>query len=159
MLLGYAIVAYGSDRGIFAWTQGRGGEAAEASIDGEAANSLAGWPEMLPEVIELASDPLVITEYRVVDQVTPVPSVQQLSASSAPISDSMPDQDELHQAEPADAPDPADEPNAPYEEDDEDEDDEHEDEHEGEDDEEEHEDEEDHEDDDEHDEEHLGGDD
>lgn len=152
MLLGYAIVAYGSQQGIFAWTQGRGSEAAGASFDGEEANPLYGWPEMTPEVIEVSADPLVITEYKYVDQVIPAPSVQQLSAPSAPTIDSMPDQNELHQAEP----EPVDEPtNTPYE--DEDEDDEHDDRDEDEDEHEhehEDEDEEDHEDEDEHDEEH-----
>jgi hypothetical protein len=159
VLLGYAIVAYGSKHALFAWTQGRGGEAAEASIEGDQANALAGWPEMLPDVIEVPADPLIVTQYQYVDQVIPAPSMQQLSTPPNSTDQSISSELDEDDAAPADSSDPADEPTDPPYEDDEydehgDDDEDAEDDEDEEDGRQEHEDEEDHDDEHEHDEEH-----
>jgi hypothetical protein len=80
-ILGFAVVAFGAQRGIFAWTQGTQSEAArEVEIPEE--NPLAGWPQATPPVIEI--QPVeVVTEYQITDQVVAAPPAARVAAAPA----------------------------------------------------------------------------
>jgi hypothetical protein len=80
-ILGFAVVTFGAQRGIFAWTQGTQSEAARQTVEIPQENPLAGWPQATPAVIEI--QPVeVVTEYQVTDQVVPPAPVEQMAAAA-----------------------------------------------------------------------------